>query len=386
MSDYEVHWAVSIFFLAYLIFEIPSNVLMRYLGLTSYLSLSMISCGSIAVGMAFVTNARELMIVRALLGMAQSGYFPGIIIYISWWYCKKQRTMRLAIVFTAAITANALNGLLAYCFTFMKHVGGLKDWQWMFLLESAPIIPLGIVTWLFLDNIPNTVRWLKPSDQQTLTNCLLQDAGVSMNELTQNRIPSCQQIFCVFNDWRIYMYAVIAMGNYAITKYLTAYLPSLVHLMGYRPAEAHLLAIPPYTIACISCLLVGYSSSRRNEHVYHLVSCLLVALVGFVLWITLPVNAKVVMYISTCIACCGMFSAFPLLLSWLTNAINGRTETAMAISFIMGIGQIGGIVLPLVYDDDIPNNRRGKRCRIILKLAFRNSKIPIEESEDLPKY
>ncbi|CAF1055815.1 unnamed protein product [Adineta steineri] len=67
MSDYEVHWAVSIFFLAYLIFEIPSNVLMRYLGLTSYLSLSMISCGSIAVGMAFVTNARELMIVRALL-------------------------------------------------------------------------------------------------------------------------------------------------------------------------------------------------------------------------------------------------------------------------------------------------------------------------------
>ena len=189
---------------------------------------------------------------------------------------------------------------------------------------------------------------LKPIDQQTLSNSLLQDTHVDSGERAPSSKPSCRQLFDVFTDGRVYLFAVIGVGNLAVTKYLTTYLPSLVHLMGYHPAEAHLLTIPPYTVACICCLLVGYSSSRRNEHVYHQLFCLAVALVGFILWVTLTDSGRVALYISTCIGCCGMLSAFPLLLCWLTHVIDGRTRRAMAIGFVMGIGQIGGVVLPLV--------------------------------------
>ncbi len=152
----------------------------------------------------------------------------------------------------------------------------------------------------------------------------------------------------VFIDWRIYLYVMIGIGDLAVFKCLTTYLPERAKYMSGYKEEAHLMTIPVYFVACICCLLAGYSSSRRNEHSFHIAFCLSVALLGFILMVTLFNEGNVAMYVSTCIACCGTFSAFSLLLSWLTNNVGGHTKRAMAVGFLIGIGQIGGVLAPQV--------------------------------------
>jgi cyanate permease len=185
-------------------------------------------------------------------------------------------------------------------------------------------------------------------DKQLLTNLLRNDAGVADSDPTSSTRVSWRQVRCVFIDWRIYLYALIAVGDNAVIRCLVTFLPSLVEAMGYSRTTAHLMTAPPYAVACICSLLVGYSSSRRNEHGYHLAFCLTVGLLGFILLLTLFDQGKVTIYITTTIGFCGSISALSLILSWLTNNVGGHTKRAMAISFVIGIAQIGGIVTPLV--------------------------------------
>ncbi len=182
-------------------------------------------------------------------------------------------------------------------------------------------------------------------EKQLLTNLLRDDAGIANVE---NALLSWQQVFYVFIDWRIYLYALIAIANLGIMKYLTAYLPLLVEEMGIPKEGGHIMTAPLYVFVFVCCLLVSYSSSRRYEFGFHLMFCLIVALLGFILMLTLIDRGKATLYVSSCIACCGIFSAIPLLLSWLTNNIGDQTKRSIAIGFILGIGQIDGIILPLV--------------------------------------
>ncbi|CAF3618302.1 unnamed protein product [Rotaria sp. Silwood1] len=214
----------------------------------------MLAWGSITIGMAFVTNARQLLIVRFLLGVAEAGYFPSIIIYFSLWYCKRDQIMRMAILGGAASASGAITGILTYGTSHMKDIGGLKGWQWTFLLEGSPIIPLGLITYILLDNVPNAVQWLNNMEKQLLTNLLRNDAGVADGEPTSNTRLVWLQVRYVFIDWRIYLYGMIAVGNFTAIFYLTTILPTLVESMGYPKTVEHLMTAPPYALAFVHIL------------------------------------------------------------------------------------------------------------------------------------
>jgi cyanate permease len=171
---------------------------------------------------------------------------------------------------------------------------------------------------------------------------------VANSESTSSTRFSWRQVRYVFIDWRIYLYVVIVVGDLVVIKYLTTYFPSLVEDMGHSKTESHVMTAPPYLIACLCCLLVAYSASRRNEHILHLAFCLSVALLGFILMLTLADRRKPALYISTCVASAGIFSTVPLILSWLINNVGGRTKRAMAIGFVLRVGQIGGADVPQV--------------------------------------
>lgn len=163
-------------------------------------------------------------------------------------------------------------------------------------------------------------------EKQLLTNLLQNAAGVADRNPTSGIRLSWRQVCYVFVDWRIYLYGLIAVGNLAAILSLTTFFPTLIESTVYSKTEAHLMTAPPYIVACICCLLASYSSSRH----------------------TVFDQGKVTIYASTTITFCGILSAFPLLLSWLTNNVGGHTKRAMAVSFVIGIAQIGGIVIPLV--------------------------------------
>ncbi len=185
-------------------------------------------------------------------------------------------------------------------------------------------------------------------EKQLLTNLLREDAGVADIDLISGAHLSWRQVRYVFTDWRIYLYALITIGNNGVLRCLITFLPSLVEAMGYSGPIAHLMTVPPYAVTCVCCVLVGYSASRRNEHGYHLAFCLTVGLLGFILTLALFDQGAVAVYITTSAGLCGVFCALSLILSWLANNVGGHTKRAIAISFVLGISQIGGIFMPLV--------------------------------------
>ncbi|CAF4610191.1 unnamed protein product [Rotaria sp. Silwood1] len=298
--------------------------------------------------MAFVKNAQGFLPMRFFLGMAESGFFPGMIIYISLWYRKRERTMRITVFFLAVTVAGAVGSVLAYLINKLNGINGRSGWSWIFLLEGLPIIPLGLITYCFLANIPETVRWLSPCEKQILSNILREDAGVADGEPeSHNRLSWCQ-IRHVFVDWRIYLYTIISIGNLGVIRCWTVYFPSFALIMASKEEHAHLLPAPPYIMACICVLIVGFSSSRKNEHGYHLAVSLAISTIGFLLMAYWGEQYKEAMFISIIIACCGTFAAFPILLSWLTINVGGHTKRALAVGFMTGFGKLGGILAPVV--------------------------------------
>jgi hypothetical protein len=198
-------------------------------------------------------------------------------------------------------------------------------------------------------------------------------------ELESGARLSWRQIRNMLIDWRIYLYIIIGVGNLGTVKCLTLFLPSLIgEINGSKPLT-HLLTAPPYVLACICCLLGGYSSSRRNEHGFHIAFFLCISLLGFILMLSLADQGKVAVYISSCIACCGIYTAFPILLAWLTKNIGGHTKRAMAVCSFMAISQLGGVVasqVSVLYLVKILSLRiKGKRsnicCRFIVKSTSR---------------
>jgi predicted MFS family arabinose efflux permease len=171
---------------------------------------------------------------------------------------------------------------------------------------------------------------------------LRQDAGMANSESESDARISWRQVKYVLIDWRVYLYFVISMGNLGVIKCFTLFLPCLLNQISHSTPLTHLITVPPYIAACFCCVLGGYSSSRRNEHGLHIAFFLFVALLGFISMLIVADRNKVAIYISSCIVCCGLYTAFPIALSWLTKNIGGHTKRALAVCCFIAMGQLGG--------------------------------------------
>ncbi|CAF1460146.1 unnamed protein product, partial [Didymodactylos carnosus] len=288
-------------------------------------------------------------------GVAEAGLFPGILFYLSIWYTKRQQIMRIAIFFSSAILAGAFGGVLAYGIIKMSGKAYLTGWQWIFILEGSPVVLIGIVTYFYLPNYPETVKWLSDRERLLLIDGLKMDAGVA----DQSHF-SWLQVKRVFMDKQVYFYALANIGNLTSFYSLSLFLPAIIHGMGYSSVQAQLMSAVPYAIAFVFTLAVSYHSQRVNERGIHVCICNLIGIVGFVLLLTVHKYGALSMYIASIIACIGTFSPIPTILSWSTNNIGGHTKRAVACGFIIAFGGMGGIVAGQSYRaNDAPNYHNG---------------------------
>ena len=182
-------------------------------------------------------------------------------------------------------------------------------------------------------------------EKQILTNVLRDDAGAANRE---NVGFSWRQAYHVLIDVRVWLYAMIAIGNLGVIKYLNRYLPLILDGMNSLGIDSHLIVIPPYILSFVCCLSVSYSSSRRHEFGFHIALCLCFTVVGFILMAVLIDRNIVAAYICESFSCANSFAVYPLIFSWLTNNVSGHTKRSMAVGFVIGLGQIGGIFMPFV--------------------------------------
>jgi len=330
----------GIFFIGYFLFEVPSNLLMNKIGARIWIARIMITWGLISGAFAFVQTPTQFYAMRFLLGLAEAGFYPGIILYLTYWYPSHRRA-RIVAMFMAAIPisgifGNPLSGWIMSAFHGAGAAGGWQGWQWMFVIEAIPAVLVGLlVLWKFDDSI-RKAKWLSEDEKQIL------EANIAADNKGKTEHPGIGK---VFSDPRVWMMSLIyfafVMGQYG----LTFWMPTLVKNAGVKDTlMVGVLSAIPYVCAAITMVLIGRSADARRERRWHLVVPALMGAVGFAVVAMAGHNVALsIVFLS--LAAAGVLTCAPLFWSLPTAFLQG-TAAAAGIAAINSVGNLAGFVSP----------------------------------------
>lgn len=335
-SDTIYGLGAGIFFIGYFIFEVPSNIILHKVGARVWIGRIMITWGILSSAMMFVTTPTMFYVMRFLLGAAEAGFFPGIILYLTYWYPSHRRGRVTSLFMTGVAGAGVLGGPLSGA--IMKYADGLmgwQGWQWMFLLEGLPSVVLGLVVILMLDDRISDAKWLTEEARKLLAANIAQDTAHTEED----------SLFRILGSGRVWLCAAIyfsyVMGLYGISFYL----PTLIKAMGYADTfEIGMISVIPYGVSVIVMLLVARSADRHRERRWHVAIPGLLGSVGLALAVLLSRDATLAIAALT-LGLSGILTTLPLFWS-LPTAFLAGTGAAAGIALINSLGNLAGFVSP----------------------------------------
>jgi D-galactonate transporter len=331
----------GIFFIGYFLFEVPSNLLLERIGARKTLLRIMVLWGLTAAAMMFVTTPTQFYIARFLLGVFEAGFFPGIILYFTYWYPSARRGQIIAIFMSATTIVSVIAGPL--CGGILKYFDGINGWagwQWLFLVQGLPAAVLGIIIYLYLQDKPADANWLSPAEKSLLRHSLEHDEkdieGEAESTLGQ-----------MFRDPRVYLLSLVYFLLLGATYTLIFWLPTLIQSWGVK--DLMLIGIYsaiPNAVGIIGMILIGRSSDRHHERRWHFAACVVIAAVG--LWITTLLQGHLVGSIAAlAFAVIGIAAATPLFFTLITEYLS-VTAAAAGIALISSLGNLGPAVSPSI--------------------------------------
>ncbi|REF01437.1 MFS transporter [Cupriavidus plantarum] len=339
-SDAVYGLGAGIFFIGYFLFEVPSNLLLQRIGARKTIARIMICWGIIGCCMATVSTPTQFYVMRFLLGVFEAGFFPGVVYYLSNWFPRGRRGQILALFMTGFPIAGLIGGPVSgWAMSRLADVANLAGWQWLYIVEAAPAIVLGLVVWFTLDDSFERARWLDTTEKDALRAELKADGepahsgahGLWREVLTDSRV------------YRIcFAYFTFICGTYA----LSFWLPTVLKTAGATDV-VHIgwLSAIPYGIAAVGMVLICRSSDRMLERRVH---GALSAIVGAVALALLPTFAHdlTVTLVLLAVAATTVFVTLPLLWSMASDYLAGSPAAAGAIALINSLGLLGGFVSP----------------------------------------
>ncbi|KAH7049901.1 major facilitator superfamily domain-containing protein [Linnemannia elongata] len=358
----EFNTALSIFYVGYVIGEVPSNMALKQFGPRLWIPIVMFLWGSIMIAMAAVKTAGALYAARFFLGLAESGYAPGPVYVISMWYARNEQAIRVGLFFSASTVAGAFGGLLAYAISHMDGLHGLQGWQWIFIIEGIPTIVVCFLAFIYLPDFPATSTFLTPTERALTIKRLAVDAGPG-----DEPHFSWVQFRAAFKDWKVHMHMLIAILQGIPFASLGLFIPSIVQGFGYDQITTQIMTVPIYVVACFSVILFTYSSDRKKERGFHLAILSFMATIGYGLLVLTRHSATGARYVSLMICTSGIYGYVPVMLSWSGVNIGGHTKRGVAIALIISIAQIGSVIGGQLYrNDDAPLYVRGHSVSALL--------------------
>jgi len=266
----------GIFFLGYVVFEVPSNILMHKIGAKVWIARIMISWGLIGAAMAFVTTPTQFYILRFLLGVAEAGFIPGVLLYLTYWFPAAWRGRIIALFLAAIPISNIIGGPLSgWILTTLNDVNGLRGWQWLFIVETIPSIVLGFVVLAFLDNRVENARWLSDEEKAQIKADIGAEAAQSSGH---------SNVMDALKSLRVWLLGV-AYFCIASSIYITSFwMPTLIKQQGINdPLQIGWLTAIPYSVAIIAMVLANISADRRAERRWHTAIPCMVTAIGLVI-------------------------------------------------------------------------------------------------------
>ena len=336
LSDSVYGVGAGIFFIGYFIFEIPSNVALHRVGAGRWIARIMVTWAVLSAAMMFVNSAFTFYVVRFLLGAAEAGFFPGIILYLTYWFPAARRgratSLFLAAIALAGVVGNPLSG---WILKSMNGMNGWAGWQWLFLLEAVPSLVLGVVAWFWLEDRVDHAQWLT-SEERALIACDIaaEESGKADGSLA--RVLANPQVWLA-----AFVYFAIVSGLYGITFWL----PTIIKELGIADTlQVGLIGAVPWAFGIAAMFLVARSADRRQEYRWHTAASCIVAAVGLVVSVAFHADVLLAMAGLT-IGAMGIMSALPIFWSNPT-ALLGGTAAAMGIAFINSVGNLAGFAIP----------------------------------------
>ena len=329
-------FGAGIFFLGYFLFEVPSNIILHKVGARIWIARVMVTWGIIAGGMAFVESSTSFYVMRFLLGVAEAGFFPGIILYLSYWFPARNRAGVIALFMAAAPIATAIGSPISAALLEMHGIMGLAGWQWMFLIEAIPAVILGVVVFFYMTDRPEKAAWLKPDEREWLVKTMQAEDA---NKGDQQH----HSILRGLANPRVLALALIYFGTSAGLYTLGIWAPQIIKELGVSSMTVGLLnAIPPI-ISVVAMILWSRHSDKTNERTWHVALAGLTAAVG--LAIAASTGSMFGLIAALTIVNVGISCSKPPLWSMPTMFLSGAAA-ATGIATINSIGNLGGFAGP----------------------------------------
>ncbi|KAK2735623.1 hypothetical protein FQN57_001169 [Myotisia sp. PD_48] len=358
MINHDYNLALFIFFIPYILCEVPSNLILKKIAPSTWLS-------SIIAAWGVTSSFRGLVACRFLLGVFEAGFVPGCIYLISMYYKRHELQKRINFFFSASIVAGAVSGFLAYAIAGMRGVGGYNGWRWIFIIEGIVTVVIAIASKFIIPDWPENAKFLNETERNILVSRLADDNGeAKMDRLDKAAFKRC------FSDIKVYlgqvavtqilrhfvlpghlilpsilMYFGVVNSGYA-TSFFT---PTILRQLGWTSLRAQVMSIPIFIVSTVITLTTAWISDRiRHRYAFTILGCC-IATIGYVILIcqkNVPIGAR---YFAVFAITSGAYITQPITMAWVSNNMAGHYKRSVSSSMQIGFGNTGGLVASNVF-------------------------------------
>ncbi|CCM05660.1 uncharacterized protein FIBRA_07890 [Fibroporia radiculosa] len=331
--------ALVVFFVPYVLFEIPSNALLKYFRPHIWLSVCMFFFGLVSICQGLVRNYSGLVACRFFLGLAESGVFPACFYLIAMWYKRAEAQKRYTFFFCSVTLAGAFGGLLASAIGKMDGMRGYRGWRWIFILEGVATCVISLLLSFAISDFPEEATWLTAAEKKFVKDRLKADVG----ESRRHDPLTIRGILSVFKDYKIivggFMYFGIIVPAYGYAYFA----PSIIATLGHGAIRTQLLSVPPWACSFVLAMTVAVASDHFRHRFLFVLIPTAIGLAGFIILLVVHDNTHL-QYAALFLASTGTYSAMPMMICWFNTNLAGHRRRAVGTAWQIGFGNIGGII------------------------------------------
>lgn len=342
VSPASYNTALAIYFVGYVIFEVPANIILKRCNPQVWLPSLTLAWGIVSIGQGLVKNQAGLFGIRFLLGATEAGLFPGVIYVFSVYYLRRERSWRVAIFFGGAALAGAFGGIFAYCIGLMNGVGGRRGWQWIFILEGILTVAISLIAYFIVPTWSHEAKFLSETEKTRLLDRLRADSDAGTDQVFK-----WSSVRDAFSDHLVWAYAFLFHGFSFVLYSLSLFLPTIIAGLGFQTWQAQLMTVPPNVLASFSIWTTVYFSSKCNVRAPFIIGAAIVSIIGYILLIAC--TSPGLQYFGVHLAAAGVYTGNSLLLSWPGENVSGQGKRAVAVALQISVGDIGAIAGCLIY-------------------------------------
>ncbi|KAI1384363.1 MFS general substrate transporter [Hypoxylon trugodes] len=341
--------ALFVYFVPYILLEVPSNMILRKVHPPYYLPFLMFSWAIINMCMGFIKTYQGLVALRFFLGVFEAGIMPAIIYLTSMYYKRHEFQTRISFFFCSTVISGAFGGLLAYAIASLNGRNGLSGWRWIFIIEGAATVAIAIISIFFIVDWPEKCHFLSPEEKQLLQMRLADDGTgghVRMDTLNTYAYR------LILTDWKIWLGGFIYMGVGTTGYATTFFMPTILREFGWEARAAQVHTIPVYAVSAVGMVSVSYLSDRlKHRYGFIMLGCV-IATIGYGILLCQGGLSSEAKYGAVFLVSLGGFVCNPIALAWLNNNVAGHWKRSFASAIQVALGNVCGIVAAVIFRED----------------------------------